>query len=62
MTAALAMRNEDQAMRERKCIVTGELRDEKQLIRFVVGPDGDAVAEPTDQILKAGAKVTPAFP
>jgi HlyD family secretion protein len=24
--------------------------------------DGDAVAEPTDQILKAGAKVTPAFP
>jgi HlyD family secretion protein len=24
--------------------------------------DGDAVAEPTDQTLKAGAKVTPAFP
>src|ERR1700759_1589248 len=27
-------------MRERKCIVTGEVREEAQLIRFAVSPDG----------------------
>jgi predicted RNA-binding protein YlxR (DUF448 family) len=52
------MRNEDQAMRERKCIVTGELRDEKQLIRFVVGPDGDAVADIAAKLPGRGMWVT----
>jgi len=32
-------------MRDRKCIVTGEVRDEAQLIRFVVSPDGEVVPD-----------------
>ena len=35
----------EKAMRERKCIVTGEVREEAQLIRFVVSPDGDVVPD-----------------
>lgn len=31
--------------RERRCIVTGEVREEAQLIRFVVSPDGDVVPD-----------------
>ncbi|HSM97172.1 MAG TPA: RNA-binding protein, partial [Rhizomicrobium sp.] len=31
--------------RERRCIVTGEVRDETQLIRFVVSPDGEVVPD-----------------
>jgi len=58
VTAALAMRNEDEAMRERKCIVTGELRDEAQLIRFVVGPDGEVVADIAAKLPGRGMWVT----
>lgn len=58
MTAALTMRNEDEAMRERKCIVTGDLRDEAQLIRFVVGPDGDAVPDIAAKLPGRGMWVT----
>ena len=58
MTAALAMRNEDEAMRERKCIVTGDLRDEAQLIRFVVGPDGDVVPDIAAKLPGRGMWVT----
>lgn len=32
-------------LRERRCIVTGEVRAEAQLIRFVVSPDGDVVPD-----------------
>jgi uncharacterized protein len=45
LIAAEAAEDEDETMRERKCIVTGELRDETRLVRFVVGPDGDAVLD-----------------
>lgn len=45
MTLAIAMEKDDTAMRERKCIVTGEVRDEAHLIRFVVSPDGDVVPD-----------------
>jgi len=31
--------------RERRCIVTGEVREEAQLIRFVVSPDGEVVPD-----------------
>src|ERR1700761_1634219 len=31
--------------RERRCIVTGEVREEAQLIRFVVSPDGDVTPD-----------------
>ena len=58
MTAALAIQNEDEAMRERKCIVTGELREEAQLIRFVVGPDGDAVPDIAAKLPGRGMWVT----
>src|ERR1700746_464090 len=33
------------AMRERRDIVTGEVRDEARLIRFVAGPDGAVVPD-----------------
>lgn len=45
MSLALASRKDDEAMRERKCIVSGEVREEAQLIRFVVSPDGDVVPD-----------------
>jgi uncharacterized protein len=46
LRAALAIRDEDDgAMRERKCIVSGKVRDEARLIRFVVSPDGEVVPD-----------------
>jgi predicted RNA-binding protein YlxR (DUF448 family) len=44
VTAALAIRDEDDG-RARKCIVSGEVRSEPHLIRFVVSPDGDVVPD-----------------
>jgi predicted RNA-binding protein YlxR (DUF448 family) len=42
----VAIRNDDEAaMRERKCIVTGEVCEEAHLIRFAVSPDGDVVPD-----------------
>ena len=37
---AIEMNDEDDAMRERRCIVTGEVLSEDRLIRFAVSPDG----------------------
>lgn len=34
-----------QASRQRRDLVSGQVRDEAELIRFVVGPDGSAVAD-----------------
>ena len=55
MTAALAMKDSDETMREdslrgsrsreRRCIVTGEVREDAQLIRFVVSPDGQVTPD-----------------
>ncbi|HXL99126.1 MAG TPA: RNA-binding protein [Rhizomicrobium sp.] len=58
MTVALAKREEDEAMRERKCIVTGEVSDEAHLIRFVVGPDGDVVPDLAAKLPGRGMWVT----
>ncbi len=45
MTLAVATRKENEPMRDRKCIVTGEVREEAHLIRFVISPDGDVVPD-----------------
>jgi hypothetical protein len=42
---ALAAKKDDEAMRERRCIATGEVRPDRALVRFVVGPDGDVVPD-----------------
>ncbi len=42
MSAAYAIADdEDDAVRERRCIVGGEVLSEDKLIRFVVSPDGE---------------------
>jgi predicted RNA-binding protein YlxR (DUF448 family) len=41
----MAIREEREAVRERKCIVTGEVRDDAQLVRFVVSPDDQIVPD-----------------
>ena len=45
MNANLALKDEDEAMRERRCIVTGEVLPETHLIRFVVGPENEIVPD-----------------
>ena len=45
MSLALAMKDDGETMRERKCIVTGEVREEAQLIRFAVSPDGQVTPD-----------------
>lgn len=35
----------DKAMRERRCIVTGEVVPERKLVRFVVGPENEIVPD-----------------
>lgn len=42
MTARAAKKDEG---RERRCIATGEVRPVEQLVRFVVGPEGDIVPD-----------------
>jgi len=44
LNAALAM-EEDEAMRERRCIVAGEVMPEEKLVRFVADPDGNVVPD-----------------
>lgn len=46
MNTVLAIANdEDDAMRERRCIVGGEVLSEDKLIRFVVSPDGEVTPD-----------------
>jgi predicted RNA-binding protein YlxR (DUF448 family)/ribosomal protein L30E len=45
MTAAARKMEEDEAMRERRCIVTGEIMPDNRLIRFVLAPDGEVVPD-----------------
>ena len=40
-----AIPDNEGALRERRCIVTGAVLPEDKLVRFVVGPDGDIVAD-----------------
>jgi hypothetical protein len=45
LNQALTIEKDDKAMRERKCIVSGEVREAAHLIRFVVSPDGEVVPD-----------------
>jgi uncharacterized protein len=40
-----AIPDNEGALRERRCIVTGAVLPEDKLVRFVIGPDGDVVAD-----------------
>ncbi len=45
MTAAIATSGHETGLRERRCIVTGEVLPEAQLIRFVTDPDAHIVPD-----------------
>jgi len=45
MSLAVAIKDEDETLRERKCIVSGEVLPEGRLIRFVVSPDGEVTPD-----------------
>jgi len=45
VTAALAIHDDEESGRSRKCIVSGEVRNEAHLIRFVVSPDSEVVPD-----------------
>ena len=45
MNAVAAARSETEDMRERRCIVTGDVLSECELIRFVVAPDNKVVPD-----------------
>ncbi|HEY0302379.1 MAG TPA: RNA-binding protein [Rhizomicrobium sp.] len=45
MNLAAAIQDESDAMRERRCIVSGEVLSEDRLIRFAVSPDGVVVPD-----------------
>ncbi len=58
MLAEAARTGHRNDMRERRCIVTGEVRNEAQLIRFVAGPDGDVVPDLAARLPGRGFWVT----
>ncbi len=45
MSLAAAIPDESDAMRERRCIVSGEVLPEDRLLRFAVAPDGEVVPD-----------------
>ncbi|MEJ1967733.1 MAG: RNA-binding protein [Rhizomicrobium sp.] len=46
MSLAAAIRDEDdEAMRDRRCIVSGEVLPDDKLVRFVVSPDGEVTPD-----------------
>ena len=45
MTAVARKFEEDETMRQRRCIVTGEIMPDSRLVRFVVAPDGQVVPD-----------------
>jgi uncharacterized protein len=45
LNAVAAAASESEGMRDRRCIVTGEVLSEVELIRFVVAPDGTVVPD-----------------
>ena len=57
MTAARKI-DEDEATRERRCIVTGEVVPDNRLIRFVVGPDDQIVPDVAAKLPGRGLWVT----
>jgi predicted RNA-binding protein YlxR (DUF448 family) len=50
--------DEDDAMRERKCIVTGEVMPENRLMRFAADPDGNVVPDASAKLPGRGLWVT----
>jgi uncharacterized protein len=57
VTAQIA-REEDETMRERRCIATGEVLPEAELIRFVADPDGNIVPDVTAELPGRGIWVS----
>jgi uncharacterized protein len=57
MTAARKM-DEDEAMRQRRCIVAGEIMPDNRLIRFVLTPDGQVVPDVAAKLPGRGLWVT----
>jgi len=55
--SATATREQDD-LRERRCIVTGEVLQDAKLIRFVVGPEGDVVPDIAAQLPGRGMWVS----
>ena len=45
MTAAARKMDGDETLRERRCIVTGEIMPDNRLVRFVLAPDGQVVPD-----------------
>ena len=45
MSLAMAIKDEDDSMRQRRCIVSGEVLSDDKLIRFVVSPDGEVTPD-----------------
>lgn len=58
MTVAARKMDEDEAMRERRCIVSGEIMPDNRLIRFVAGPDGQVVPDVAAKLPGRGLWVT----
>ena len=59
-TAARARREEQEAGgAERRCIVTGEVRDKRMLLRFVLAPDGRLVPDVAGKLPGRGLWLTP---
>jgi uncharacterized protein len=44
---------------QRRCIVTGEIRDRSSLLRFIVGPNGELVADMASRLPGRGFWLTP---
>src|SRR5262249_56124512 len=44
---------------QRRCIATGEIRDRSSLLRFVVGPNGELVADMAARLPGRGLWLTP---
>jgi uncharacterized protein len=55
---ALATKEDEMTVRERRCIVTGEVRPEEKLVRFVVGPESNVVPDIAAKLPGRGIWVT----
>jgi len=58
MSLAARKMDEDEATRERRCIVTGEVMPDQRLIRFVLSPDGQVVPDVAAKLPGRGLWVT----
>ena len=56
--AVISTGEETAGTRERRCIVTGEVLSDAQLIRYVAGPDGEVVPDITARLPGRGFWVT----